>query len=46
MTSSSPVIGESMVIVFDSWLALRLCIIHAAAMHSDPDDAIGMILAF
>ncbi|OMD66909.1 hypothetical protein BSK62_07705, partial [Paenibacillus odorifer] len=46
VTSSSPVIGESMVIVFDSWLALRLCIIHAAAMHSDPDDAIGMILAF
>ncbi|MEK3863606.1 hypothetical protein MHH60_08955 [Paenibacillus sp. FSL H7-0716] len=27
------------------WL-LRLCIKHAAAMHSDPDDAIGMILAF
>ncbi|MEK4879129.1 hypothetical protein [Paenibacillus sp. FSL R5-0908] len=27
------------------WL-LRLCIKHAAAMHLDPDDVIGMILAF
>ncbi|OMC69385.1 hypothetical protein BK125_27270 [Paenibacillus odorifer] len=46
LTSGSPVIGRSLVIVFNSWLALRLCIKYAAAMHSDPDDAIGMILAF
>ncbi|MDH6426802.1 MULTISPECIES: hypothetical protein [unclassified Paenibacillus] len=46
VTSSSPVIGKSLVIVFNSWLALRLCIKYAAAMHSDPDDAIGMYFAF
>ncbi|MEK3964092.1 hypothetical protein [Paenibacillus sp. FSL H7-0323] len=37
---------ELLVIVFNSWLALRLCIKYAAARHSDPDDAIGMYFAF
>ncbi|MEK4465739.1 hypothetical protein MHB56_26380 [Paenibacillus sp. FSL H8-0315] len=37
---------ELLLIVFNSWLALRLCIKYAAAMHSDPYGAIGMILAF
>ncbi|WP_340012428.1 hypothetical protein MHI32_12165 [Paenibacillus sp. FSL H7-0690] len=45
LTSGSPVIGRSLVIVFNSWLALRLCI-HHAVRPSDSDDAIGMILAF
>ncbi|WP_139331052.1 MULTISPECIES: hypothetical protein [Paenibacillus] len=37
---------ELLVIVLIVGSLLRLCIIHAAAMHSDPDDVISMILAF
>ncbi len=46
LNSGSPVMeGRWSLFLIVGWL-VRLCIIHASAMHSDPDDAICVKFAF